>query len=219
MMQLSYIFDGLEMFSTLIPLVMYFVVKPKMQRWLKYLLFYCTINIAFAVYATVLYSQQVNNIQVYLAMNMVFFFCSILAIDNLINQQSISKIIRVILPLTTLIFVANAIWGEGKALFNSRSITISNIIIIILCLYYYRYSLKTLIVKHKNTEITFIEREPSFWIISGLFVYCGGIFFLYSFYSSITISAKDFANTAWNLNDVLLFIMNVSFAKGIKCLK
>ena len=65
--------------------------------------------------------------------------------------------------------------------------------------------------------IFFSFRMPLFFIVSGIFIYCAGNFFLFIMFNYLTLNYNNFAFYSWYINDVLILIMNIFFAKGIQC--
>ena len=59
-----------------------------------------------------------------------------------------------------------------------------------------------------------MEKQPSFWIVSGIFIYCAGNFFLFSMFNSLSRNNLVFAFYAWNINDFLILSYEYRFRKG-----
>jgi hypothetical protein len=105
----------------------------------------------------------------------------------------------------------NAIWGEGISIFNSYSSAVANLILVAYCVYYYKLQLE-------KPQINFIEKLPSFWIVSGIFIYSAGNTFLFSMFNTLTRHYPLYlAYDLWDINILLTLIMNIFFAKGIQC--
>ncbi len=137
-------------------------------------------------------------------------FCFFALIFEEFLSSKFKIINRTIMFIAVLFFIANAIWWEGINVFNTYSAALANFVLISYCVYYYQRQLQSL-------QTFFIEKQPSFWIVSGIFIYCAGNFFLFTTYNYLTFHYTIFAFYSWYINDFLIIVMNVFFAKGIQC--
>ncbi len=208
---MSIIFPILETFSPAILLISYATNKPKKIKWLNILLVYSLVYIILIGYANYLKLNDHNNIFFYLITSLISFICFALIIEFFLFSRRFTIINYVIIILTLFFSVANVLWGEGMRFYNSNSAAIVNFILIIYCLLYYKQQL----TKPQNI---FIDKQPSFWIVSGIFIYSAGNFFLFAFYHQLSMLQNwKFAENMWILPDVLILIMNIFFAKAIQC--
>jgi len=137
-------------------------------------------------------------------------FCFFALIFEEFLPSKFKIINRTIMFIAVLFFIANTIWWEGINVFNTYSAALANFILIGYCVSYYQRQLQSL-------QTLFIEKQPSFWIVSGIFIYCAGNFFLFTTYNYLTFHYTIFAFYSWYINDFLILIMNIFFAKGIQC--
>jgi len=204
------VFFFIEIFSPLIPLITLFSGKQKKARWLTVLVIYFILYMLLISSAFVLKASHHPNIISYFILNIISFIAFGLIISFFVNETFFSKLNLIAITVTSVFAIVNAIWVEHLTYFNSNSAALNNIIIICYCLYYYKLQLK-------QPANVFIERQTSFWIISGIFIYCGGNFFFFAFYNSLTASNASLAMNIWYVTDVLILLMNIFFAKGLKC--
>lgn|GEM_PF-5419366 len=205
------VFDFLETFSPLIPIAGLLIKRPRNVRWLVVLQIYLLLYIPLSAYANYLATHMRVNIVVYLIISAITFCCFVLVIESFFIHKSKKKINRVLIAVSILFLVVNALLWEGTTIFNSNSSALNNFILLLYCLYYYKLQIA-------NPENAFVEKQPSFWIVSGIFIFCCGDFFLYALYNYLTLHHTDFARDyAWYFNDVLITIMNIFFTKGIIC--
>jgi len=202
------LFDILEIFSPAIPLVTIAIKGFKKSTWLILLIFYLVIYLILSAYAASL--RPKNNIVVYIIISLFTFCFFALILEQFIRQKKFKIINRTVMIIAVLFLIINAIWGEGLLIFNSYSSGLTNFILVSYCVYYYKLQLE-------NSRIFFVEKQPSFWIVSGIFIYCAGNFFLFSMFNSLSRNNLVFAFYAWNINDFLILVMNIAFAKGIQC--
>jgi len=201
-------FDILEIFSPIIPLITVLIKGLKKTTWLILLVTYLVIYFILSAYAASL--RPKNNIVVYIVISILTFSIFALILEEFVKQKKFKIINRAVIIITVLFLIANAILGEGLLIFNSFSSGLTNFILVSYCVYYYKLQLE-------NPQIIFVEKQSSFWIVSGIFIYCAGNFFLFSMFNSLSRNNLVFAFYAWNINDILILVMNIAFAKGIQC--
>ena len=204
------LFDIAETYSPIIPLSFFLIKRGKASLWSKLLLWYLIGYIVLSLYISYLKSLSKNNIVFYIIISIATFCFFALILEQFCQQRKFKIINRIVIPIAILFCIINAIWLEGSAIFNSYSSGLNNLVVTGYCIYYYKLQLE-------NPQIIFVEKQPSFWIVSGIFIYSAGNFFLFSMFNSLTNSFPLFALHAWDINDVLILIMNVLFAKGLQC--
>lgn len=197
----------IETFSPLIPLVIFFTKKSKKTAWSSLLLYYLIVYTFLSFYANFFH---LFNIVIYIIISILTFCFFALILEHFLPQQKFRTFNRIVIAITALFFVANAIWGEGTSIFNSYSSGAANLILMAYCVYYYKLQLEKL-------QTIFVEKLPSFWIVSGVFLYSAGNFFLFCMFNYLTLNYPVFAFYAWDIYIVLILIMNIFFAKGIQC--
>lgn len=208
MVTFNLIFRIIEGYAPLIPILFFFIRKSRRLIPTNLLISYLIIYFALVYIANNVLVK--NNIIAYIILSALTFCFFSLMLESFLFQTKFKFFNRTVMIITVLFFIVNAIWLEGTTLFNSYSSGLSNLILVAYCVYYYKLQLE-------KPQIIFVERQPSFWIVSGIFIYSAGNTFLFSIYSSLTRSDPDFAYYAWGINVILILIMNIFFAKGIQC--
>lgn len=203
-------FDIIERYSTLLPLIVFFLKKSNKEVWVILLLVYLFLYFFFlSIFDPFIYDKP-NNIVVYIIVA-IFTFCLFSSIlERILQQKKFAIVNRIVMVITVLFFLNNAIWGEGISAFNSISGGLANLIIVCYCLYYFKF-------QFEDPKIIFITNQPSFWAVSGIFIYSAGNFFLFALYNTLTIENSDFAYYAWYVNDIFILVMNIFFSKSMYC--
>ncbi len=204
------ILELFETFSPLIPLVIYLIKKATKSKWIIILLIYIVAYIPLSAYANFLKSETRNNSLIYLIINIISFICLSLIIEDFIGKKKFKQLNKLMIIVVILFSAANLIWWDASTVFNSNSFAFTGLILICYCLYYYKLQLEKL-------QTLYVERLPSFWIVSGIFLYCSGNFFLFAFYHTLVTNYVPLANYAWYFNNIIILFMNILFAKGIQC--
>jgi hypothetical protein len=204
------LFQIIEIYSPLIPLLVFFLKKPGKAVWTKLLVIYWLVYISLVYSATHFFSGGGNNHIMYIILfGLTFCFFSLILEQFL--PQKFKIINRIIIIIIVLFFFINAIWGEGISIFNSYSSAVANLILVAYCVYYYKLQLE-------KPQISLVEKIPSFWIVSGIFIYSAGNTFLFSVFSTLARNnPHNITYDLWDINILLTLIMNIIFAKGIQC--
>jgi hypothetical protein len=208
----------IEPLFPLIPLITLSLKRSGRPAWIIYLRRYLVSYIILVALANSVYFLgplwkeflgRANNSIVNIILSALTFCFFALLLEEFLSSK-FKTINRTIMFIAVLFFIANTIWWEGIYVFNTYSAALANFILISYCVYYYKRQLQ-------NLQTFFIEKQPSFWIVSGIFIYCAGNFFLFTMYNYLTFHNSNFAFYSWYINDFLLIVMNVFFAKGILC--
>ena len=202
-------FQIIETYSPLIPLATLLIKRSRKSSWVILLISYLAIYLSLVYAANNFFSGNKNNNIIYIVLTGVTFCFFALILEQFLSAK-FKFYNRVVILIAVLFFVANAIFWEGTFLFNSYSSAAGNLILLGYCIYYYKLQLE-------KPQIIFVERLPSFWIVSGIFIYSAGNIFLFSMYNSLTQNHHLFTYEMWDINIILILIMNISFAKGIQC--
>jgi hypothetical protein len=208
-------FNILETFLPLIFIFIFFIKKSKRSTWTKLLLYYSIAYFLLSAYGNILYNAfphlsflHGGNVVIYIVIAALTFVFFSLVLEQFLGKQKFKNLNRTVVSITLLFIIMNARWGEGTSAFNSYSSGLSNLILILYCVYYYKLQLEKL-------EAIFVEKLPSFWIVSGIFIYSAGNFFLFIMFNTLTRNYPELAFYAWGINIFLLLIMNIFFAKGV----
>jgi hypothetical protein len=203
------LFQFIEIYSPLIPLIIFLLKRQKRSGWTILLVSYLVIYISLVYSANHFFSGGNNNI-IYIILSGVTFCFFALIFEQFLFSNKFKIFNRTVIIIAVLFFIVNAIWWEGTSIFNSYSSAITNLVLVGYCVFYYKLQLE-------KPYIIFVEKQPSFWIVSGIFIYSAGNLFLFSVFSSLTRYYPHLAYDAWNINIILILIMNIFFAKGIQC--
>src|SRR4051812_9890577 len=195
---------------------MFLLRRPKRSGWAILLISYLVIYFTLVFLANPSWMFPIpnlflnNNNVIYVILSALTFCFFALILEQFLSKEKFKIINRTVIIITVLFFISNAIWGEGVHIYNSYSAALTNFILISYCLYYYKLQLQ-------NLQTLFIEKQPSFWIVCGIFLYSAGNFFLFTMYNYLTSNYPNFARYSWYINDSLILVMNIFFAKGIQC--
>jgi hypothetical protein len=220
-------FQIIETFAPLIPVITFFIAKPPKQKWITVLILYAVIYVPLVAYANYLQIKVIPNIIIYVFITIITFCGFSFIIDFVLSNRIFSFINYGVIAVVTAFSIANAWWWEKLDYYNSNSASLANIILIAYCLYYYWQQIK-------QPKDMFINRQPSFWIITGILIYCGGNFFLFTNYNKLCLQALEYNNSGlteqahrlwnfaeliWIIADFFILVTNIFFAKAILCIR
>jgi len=206
----------IEIYSPLIPLIFFFIRRLKRSGWAILLISYLVIYFILVFLANPSmflipnFFLKNNNNVLYIILSALTFCFFAFILEQFLLSKKFRTINRTVIVVAVLFCIANALWWEGTEIYNSHIAALTNLILISYCVYYYKLQLQTL-------QTFFVEKQPSFWIVSGIFLYSAGNFFLFTMYNSLTSNYPNFARSSWGLYDFLILVMNILFAKGIQC--
>jgi len=122
-----------------------------------------------------------------------------------------ARITFIAIELIILAALAMLISSETNALFNNHSFGLLALAISAYAIVFYYLKLTNPVIEH-------ITATRSFWFISGLFIYYGGNFFIFSTYTVFiqSMGNKQFP-VLWSIHNVIFLIMGIFFSKGFLC--
>lgn len=168
-----YVLLGIE-FIILIPFSLKFRSLTKNEKWI-----YCYLLVSF-VYAgvsLVMKFYKMNNMLFVTIMNLAQFYVLSMFYLNVIKNPAVHRAIKILLAITTLIFIIDLQFIEGTKAFNSIFTSFRTFVLI-------AYGTIFFIELQKDERLIersiYINSVPDFWFNAGLFVYlcCSFIFTL-----------------------------------------
>ncbi len=221
---LKLILDWSEVWATLIPLIVYFWVKPK-TSWVKPLLIYLVLALLLALVVDVtwkfgtkdwvkdtfwwlfrdgeLYTLIFYNINSFLRLILLTWFF------YLINPSH-RKIYGVLSSVFMVAAVVNFIFFEDIFLsFSSRLLTAEAAIILVYCLLYY-YTV------NMDDEIESPMALPPFWVVMGLTLYTSVNFLIFLFYHYLITAEEKYAIDIWSVHNISYLVLMLFIAIAFK---
>lgn len=184
-------------FAPLLPLIFFFLFKinshEKTLRVILFYIIYCIVNEGLSFYLQMIKSEYFVYLLYAFTVVEYSFFCYFI---YLILPQNFIKRMIPFIGASFILFTAidYFFYNTGKE-FDSFSIGIEAIIIILLCAYYLFYQ-----VKKSNSLLVY--STFNFWVVITFFLYFSGTFFLYLFTDRM-VRNPEFQQ--------LYFIINISF--------
>lgn len=164
--------------------------------------------------ANVLGDRQINNLWIYhlYAVLTLLFITSYFI--RIIRYRHFKKAASVIFILFLGFTIVNILWWEDLQSFDSNGFGFNSIVIISYCVIFYYEKLQ-------EPGITFIERLPAFWIVTGFFFYYTACMCLFMIFNGILNNKFTFSlfisSSTWTFHQVMFFIQNIFITIGILC--
>ena len=135
-------------------------------------------------------------------LGLVYFF----AFDEAFNRHLITWVVGAGILFT----VADAMFIEGLRQFNSYSRTVESIILILTALAFFYQLINRL-------DLTFIDKQPMFWISVGVLIYFSGNVFLFMLQRAMIASGESDFSLYWIIHSCLNIIANFAYSIAFLC--
>ena len=232
---LKEIFDWSEVWATLIPLMVFFIYKPKAD-WIKPLFVFLLVTLVFALLIDFTWKSRGMGLQKFSEQVFGWLYLESNGKKRLFNvifynANSFFRLILItwffyrLIPhykkvfiVITLLFIAGGItnfivFENIMRNFSSRLFTFEAGIILFYCLLYY-YTVTM------NDEIISPIALPSFWAVMGFTFYNAVNFLIFLFFNYLINAEQQFAKQIWNVHNgiyiVLMIFIAVAFNKARK---
>ena len=127
----------------------------------------------------------------------------------LLNQRFMHRVKAVLPFLFILLLLINFIFFEdffNYAMLSSRLLATEAAILLFYCLQYYIY----LTIDDKGTAL---EKQPGFWVVTGLSIYVAANFFIFLFYTYLLKQKlKVFAVNIWDVHNIVFIVLCICIA-------
>lgn len=192
--------------AVVIPLSIAFIYFGKLRRVEKIPLVYLLLSGICNAIGHYLAERGISN----LYLQHIFTCVEILLVCLFFREALTNRTIRKWLPVVAAVFICaavlNSLFIQKIAVHNSYARSVSALITIALCLYFF----KTKLAVGFNWK-----REPLFWFVTGFLIYFSSSLFLFilSNLTFVTMS-KQLAWILWDIHATMVLIMYLLFAAG-----
>lgn len=201
------IYSKLAAASIFLPFIIIVLSKKKYEyplTFLKYLIFFTALV---EVIVETLWWHSVNNLPLLHLYIIVEF-----ALLGWMYHLYLYKLLgRYLIPLIIVAFctfsIINSLFIQSIFTFNTYARAIENLLLILLSLAYFYKMLKELKVKY-------LEKDPMFWINSGILVYFSGNLFIFIF-SNYILPHKSLNMLFWSIHATLNLFIYTFYAIGL----
>jgi hypothetical protein len=218
--------DWSEAWAPLIPLIVWFFIRPK-HRWLKPVLYYLILAFLFSLALDIIWKRYTLGINEWIDKNFYWWpsvegfykntiFYNLISISRLLMfawffsflGPVFRKLNYAVIPFFIIFTIVNFIWFEKIEDFSSRLITLETGILLFYSVIYF---FKVLRDDSPDTEVA---SRPVFLVVTGLSIYVALNFFIFLFYKQLTTNFVDLAKQVWPIHNFsnIIFCLLLAFA-------
>jgi len=202
-----------DTYMPLATLFVYLLIKKQVQKQESVLFLYLLISTILFAFTNILAENGIHNMFLYHAYSLIEIVLISFYLFKLITKKEFSKGFYIVVGCYTLFFIVNILLLEPLSIFNSNSAGISNLILMILCMYY-------MLHLSKSDEILHFQKLPSFWIVSGFLIYNAiSILVVISYKYFTSVKLPEEGNKLWFLLTFAIIIKFVLISIGLLCYK
>jgi len=199
--------------DTLMPLLTFIItlfILKKMDRKETLLIIYVATSFIVFLTSNIMADNTVNNMFLY-----HFFSLFEVAVLGYYFLRSLLKkqltLYWFILGFYFIFWLINIVVFEDLKLFNSNSSVVSNLIVLLLAMYY-------LFEVSKSEDVLYFQKLPGFWIASAFLVSCALSIFGFVAYKYFQASDyKDYGNRVWLVPLFAIIFRFIFISIGLLC--
>jgi hypothetical protein len=199
--------------DTLMPLLTFIIslfIIRKMDKKENILLIYVAASFVVFLITNVMADNGINNMFLY----HLFSLFEIIILGYYFLKSLLKKQLTLywfILGGYFIFWVINIIAFENLKLFNSNSSVVSNLIVLLLAMYY-------LFEVSKSEDVLYFQKLPGFWIASAFLVSCALSIFGFVAYKYFQVNNyKDYGNRIWLVPLFAIIFRFIFISIGLLC--
>ncbi len=200
-----------DTYMPLLALLVYIVLWKRIDKREMILFFYLIFCFLVFGMSNVLGTRRIHNLFLY----HLFSLGELLTIAYYIIRVVLKKkplYFWLIASGYSVFFVVNIVLWESLDTFNSNSAALSNLILLILAMYY-------MLQLSKSKEILHFQKLPSFWIVSAFLIYCSVSALVLIVYKSFAGDTNAEGIKVWTVMLIAAILKFVFLSVGLLCYK
>lgn len=197
-------FVNISSFSIVIPLAIALFQLKTASREQLILTTLVACSFITEVIANLLWYQFINNLAVYNSYALVNFNLLFLLYYYQFGSKT-KKFMVFVQILFNILAVLNTLFLQKISIFNSN-LTTSAALVLIACALAYFYKLL------KEIKYQKLEKNPLFWINSGVILYYSGSLILFLLGNVLAYPSLEVALAAWGLNSFFNLLLNTAYS-------
>lgn len=203
----TFIFSTISSASILIPASLSIILFKRQAPPLKYLSILLFIGVFVELFARILLSYKASNLPLLHLYIPIEFALLGWMYQLYLHRLYPRYIIPLIIVIFTLFSVVNSVFIQSIKTFNTNARAVENLLLIIFAVSYFYKLLKEL-------KIRYLEKNPMFWINTGILIYFSGSLFLFIF-SNYSIIDKSISRLTWIIHAFLNIFINIIYSIGL----
>lgn len=193
--------------TVLIPLVMALLYYRHLRTAEKIMAFFLLVTGIFNAIGSWMAWHSQSNLFLLPVYTCIEFLFICFFFREILTESRLKKWLPFIAVILLAATIANSVFLQHTNKFNTYARSVSAILTIAFCLYYYKSNLaKTGSIPWKN--------EPVFWFVTGFLVYFSSSLFLFILSNFTLVMKRPLALTLWNFHATMALIMYLLFTAG-----
>jgi len=209
---LQWILNYLDTLTPLLTLIVSLFTIRKMDKKENLIIIYVGISFIVFLISNIMADNQINNMFLYHLFSLFeIIILSYYFLKSLLKKQL--TLYWFILGGYFVFWVINIIAFENLKLFNSNSSVVSNLIVLLLAMYY-------LFEVSKSEDVLYFQKLPGFWIASAFLVSCALSIFsfvAYKYFQANNHDYKEYANKIWLVPLFAIIFRFIFISIGLLC--
>jgi hypothetical protein len=202
-----------DAYMPFLALCVYLYLWKKIGKHELLLLIYLIINVVFGTVTNVMGFYRINNLALYHVYTLFEqWFISYYLIAKILKEKIPRFYFFMNIGFTLFWIIDIALW-EPLNTFNSNTSTISDLVLLFLCMYY-------ILNLAKKDEILYFQKLPSFWIVNAFLIYSAFsilMFAVYNYYIIENLFTEGLK--VYNLMHVTVPVKYILISIGLLCYK
>lgn len=208
---MSYFYMSAASYTIVIPIICGLILYKHLPAYGRVLLSYLFLSILAELLSSYLGSAKINNMPVLHIYTVAQFLLIIWFFKEVFSSALISRYLYIIAVAFVLFAICNTLFIQSIYEFNSYSRSTEAIIIILICLYFFKQQL--------SKEIAW-TKEPMTWFVLGFFIYFSSSLTIFIVSNVVLSLSIYFEWIMWNIHATIELIMYLLFTRGfIACKK
>ncbi len=177
--------------------------KKKKPLYLSFFPPYLFLTLSAEVWGIYLWSTGKSNLLLYNLFSTFEFCFYFWVISEMIVNKKMKTVVLLTIPLYIVSVAINLSWGQTLSTFHTITYSLGCLLIVIFCIYYF-------LELFKLPKSVKLQKDPAFWICSGLlFFYCCGfpLYGLINYWSEISILVVLNFDKIFTLLNIFLYIL------------
>jgi hypothetical protein len=199
---------NISTFSILVPLAFVVFVKGRFVGRLA-LSFFVIGSAVFEAFFYLTSFYKFRNLPYY-HLYTLFEFVSLSCLAVIIIEQEKSLWMKVLIIATSMYLIVNPFVWENLNYYNSISRSVASIVLLLMFLLYF-------FKVYKEEAVVHLERQPSFWLVSGIMIYLAMGLFTHLLADSVLINldGTDTFLTSYAFVQLSNIVKNIAITFGI----
>lgn len=201
------VFENIRLISLLIigvPFIMALFKFKKLNSVQRLLMYLISVIVLVEIISLFLWHKEINNLVMYHIYTVIEFIMISMIYTKVLTSLFPKYVFKILTFLFIIFAFLNVQFFQNIYTFNSNTITVSGIIIIIFSLSYF-YALL------QEIKYSALENNPMFWINSGFLIYFSTNLILFFINNSMFKASTEATYLVWGLHAIINIVLTLFY--------